>query len=196
MRERARPLGATVGAWLVSSLPLANVHVALAGYADLPMAAYFALAALAAWRWSLERSVRARASRCCSRIACTTIKNPGLVWALTLVPGVVLARCRARTPGRRRARGAALLALAVLAQTNPVVLGYRLHLDFAPAWQALVDSLFLLGNWNLLWYGVIAAAIVAWPDLRTPAIRSTVRDGGAGVLFLFVAFAFTNARTG
>ena len=31
--------GGVVGAWLVSSLPLANVHVALAGYADLPMAA-------------------------------------------------------------------------------------------------------------------------------------------------------------
>ena len=34
------PLAALVGTWIVVSLPLADVHVALAGYADLPMAAY------------------------------------------------------------------------------------------------------------------------------------------------------------
>ena len=46
---------ALVGAWIVSALPLANVHVALAGYADLPLALYFALAALAGYRWSRSR---------------------------------------------------------------------------------------------------------------------------------------------
>ena len=163
-------LAATVGAWLTSSLPLANVHIALAGYADLPMASYYALAALATWRWSLERSMPSAVMALLFAIACTTIKTPGIVWALTLLPGIVLAVMPQRGPRVVAAAVAAvLLALAVLAQTHPMVLGYRLHLDFAPAWQALVDSLFLLGNWNLLWYAVIAATIVAWPILRTPA---------------------------
>lgn len=188
-------LAATVGAWLTSSLPLANVHIALAGYADLPMASYYALAALATWRWSLERSVPSAVMALLFAIACMTIKTPGIVWALTLLPGIVLAVMPQRGPRVVAAAVAAvLLALAVLAQTHPMVLGYRLHLDFAPAWQALVDSLFLLGNWNLLWYAVIAATIVAWPILRTPAFVALSSTMASGVLFLFVAFAFTNAR--
>ena len=35
-------LAALVGTFSWSSLPILNVHVALAGYADLPMAAYYA----------------------------------------------------------------------------------------------------------------------------------------------------------
>ena len=188
-------LGATAGAWLVSSLPLANVHVALAGYADLPMAAYVTVAALATWRWSRQRTLSNAAIALLFAAACATIKIPGLVWALTLVPGVVLASMPRSGP-RVVAIGLAgtLLALAVLAQTSPVVLGYRLHLDFAPAWQALVDSLFLLGNWNLLWYAVVAGAIVARSELRTPALVSLSATVGAGALFLVVAFSFTNAR--
>jgi hypothetical protein len=188
-------LGATIGAWLASSLPLANVHVALAGYADLPMAAYYALAALALWRWSRERTLASAALSLLFAVACTTIKTPGLVWALTLLPGVVLASMPRRGP-RVVAIGVAvvLLTLAVLAQTDPVVLGYRLHLDFAPAWAALADSLFLLGNWHLLWYAVIAAALVGWQVLRAPALAPLSVTVASGLLFLVVAFAFTNAR--
>lgn len=189
------PLGATIGAWLASSLPLANVHVALAGYADLPMAAYYALAALALWRWSRERTLASASLALLFAVACTTIKTPGLVWALTLLPGAVLALMPQRGP-RVVAIGVAivLLTLAVLAQTDPVVLGYRLHLDFAPAWAALADSLFLLGNWHLLWYAVIAAALVGWQVLRAPALAPLSITVASGLLFLIVAFAFTNAR--
>ena len=51
------PLAALVGTWIVVSLPLADVHVALAGYADLPMATYFTLAALATLAWTRTRSL-------------------------------------------------------------------------------------------------------------------------------------------
>ena len=160
-------------------LPLANVHVALAGYADLPMAAYYTLAALATWRWSLERSVPSAVIALLFAIACTTIKTPGIVWALTLLPGVVRRADAATRAAGRRGIGwpSVLLALAVLAQTHPMVLGYRLHLDFAPAWQALVESLFLLGNWNLLWYAVIAAAhrcLAQFCDACVRALSSTM----------------------
>ena len=187
--------GAWIGTWLVSSLPLANVHVALAGYADLPMAAYFALAALALWRWSSRRTLEDAMLAAVLAVACTTIKTPGIVWALCLVPGVVLATMPKLGP-RIVAFGlfAALMTLAVLAQTSPVILGYRLHLDFAPAWQALADSLFLLGNWHLLWYAAIVAVIVAWRDVRAPALAPLAVVLAAGVVFLLVAFSFTNAR--
>jgi hypothetical protein len=190
-----RPLFALVGAWLVSSLPLANVHVALAGYADLPMAMYLALAAISLWRWTATRARSDAALALLFAIACLTIKTPGIVWALTLVPGVVVAVAPRWAP-RLLAAGIAIVVfgLLVLAQVHPVVLGYRLHLDFAPAWNSLLDSLFLLGNWNLLWYAIAATIVVGWRTLREPLLAPLSAIVGAGVLFLAVVFAFTNAR--
>src|SRR5207249_713728 len=46
-------VGALVGAYLVASLPLLDVHVALAGYADLAMGAFYTVAAHAFYRWSM-----------------------------------------------------------------------------------------------------------------------------------------------
>lgn len=183
------------GAFLVASLPLANVHVALAGYADLPMAAYYTCTVLALLRWAATRDVRDAALVTLLAIACTQIKNPGLVWALTLLPGViVIVLPRSGLKLAAAGLGATLFLLAVLAQTNATVLGYRLHLDFEPAWLALGESYFLLGNWNLLWYGALAAAFLAWRELASPALAPLTIVVAAGALFLFVVFGFTNAR--
>ncbi len=84
-------LPALVGAFLVASLPLANVHVALAGYADLPLAAFYTAAALALLRWTGSRDLRDAALTLLFALACTQIKNPGWFWAFTLVPGVMVA---------------------------------------------------------------------------------------------------------
>lgn len=190
-----RAPAALVGAWLVSSLPLANVHVAFAGYADLPMAIYYAAAAIAFWRASQSRSPADAALALLFAIACVMIKTPGLVWASTLLAGLVLAVSPEHGP-RLLAIGVAVVvfALLVLARTHPVVLGYRLHLDFAPSWAALFDSFFLLGNWNLLWYAVVATIVVGWRTLREPEFAALSAIMGAGLLFLAVVFAFTNAR--
>ncbi|HSD00207.1 MAG TPA: hypothetical protein VLI21_14975, partial [Casimicrobiaceae bacterium] len=186
---------ALVGAWLVSSLPLANVHVALAGYADLPMAAYYALAALSVWRWSGDRTLGNLTLALLFAIACVTIKTPGIVWASTLLPAVVVTLMPQRGP-RIVLVGfiAVLLVLAALAQMAPVVLGYRLHLDFAPAWRGLIASLFVFGNWHLLWYAVIAVIVVGWSEIRTTHLIALSMSVAAGALFLVVVFSFTNAR--
>ena len=189
------PLFALTGAVFIATLPLANVHVALAGYADLPMAAYYTVAALALMRWTGSRSRRDAAVALAFALACTQIKNPGVVWALTLLPAVVVVLLPAR--GMRIAAfgfvGAALL-LAVLAQTNTVIFNYRLHLDFDPAWGALGQSYFLFGNWNLLWYGAIVCVLLAWRQLLSPALAPMTMVMAAGAFFLFFVFGFTNAR--
>ena len=41
-----------------------------------------------------------------------------------------------------------------------MILGYHLHLDFAPDWEALANSFLLYDNWHLLWYGAIAVALL------------------------------------
>jgi hypothetical protein len=189
------PLGALVGAWLVTSLPLANVHVALAGYADLPMAMFYTCAALALLRWFDARTA-GRAFLVVGFVAgLPTIKIPGIAWALTLVPAllVVWFRPRGRTLLLALA-GLGLLVALILTRTEAVILGYRMHLDFAPAWGPVAESLFLLGNWHLLWYGALAIVIIAHRYIFAPDLEPLSAIVCAGLFFLLIVFGFTNAR--
>jgi hypothetical protein len=188
-------LGSLVGAFLVATLPLANVHVALAGYADLPMAAYYTAAALAVLRWTRLRGPRRATLAIVLAAACTQIKVPGIVWALTLVPGSVVALLpRHGLKLTVIGAGAALFALAVLAQTHPIIFNYQLHLDFAPPWNAIAETHFLLANWNLLWYGALAAAFLAWRRLASDQLAPMTAIVAADTLFLFVVFSFAGPR--
>ena len=92
-----------------------------------------------------------------------------------------------------RPSSAAVLALLLLARTNPTVLGYQLHLEFVPPWRGLAEAYFALGNWHLLWYGAIAMAILARRQLFTREMAPLTIVIGTGLLFLFFGFAFTNA---
>lgn len=194
-RLRFDALGAMVGAALVATLPLVDTHVALAGYADLPMAAYFTLAALTLLH-GLESHDRGDYTLAAVfAIACPMIKNPGVVWLATLAVPIVVA-LEPRRGVRIVVAGFALtlLALLVLAQTSTTILGYHLQLEFAPPWNGLFESLFMLGTWNILWYGVVVVAILGAREWLTPKIAPLSMLVGTGVLFLFFVFAFTNAR--
>jgi hypothetical protein len=192
--EGVAPLLALSGAYLLASLPLIDVHVALAGYADLPMGAVYTLAALAFYRWALRRDRRDAVIALFLAGACPLIKTPGWIWAATLIPGVVIALLPRRGP-RIVGFGFALVALVMLtlARTEPTLLGYRLHLNFAPAWAQLVKSYYLMGNWNLLWYAVIALLAFGWRRLKEPLLLPLTAVTAAGLAFLFFVFAFTEA---
>lgn len=187
-------LAALVGAFLVASLPLANTHVALAGYADLPMAAFYTAAALAFLRWTRSRARHEAVLALLMAIACTQVKNPGWFWAATLIPGLVVVLLP-RQGVRLVLIGFAVAALALvaLARFQLSLFNYQVKLDFNPAWGDLLSSYFLLGNWHLLWYGAIAAALLAWRQLLTPAMAPLTMVVAGGLLFLFFVFGFTTA---
>jgi len=191
---RATAPAALAGAFLTASLPLANVHVALAGYADLPMAAFYAAAALALLRWIQDREPTDLAWVALFAVACTQIKNPGWFWAATLLPGIVVALWP-RHGVRVAFAGFALagVALVALARFKLRLFNYELNLSYQPAWGDLAESYFLLGNWHLLWYGAIAVALLAWRSLLAPALAPLTTVVVAGLLFLFVVFGFTTA---
>jgi len=192
--EGVGPLLALFGAYLLASLPLVDTHVALAGYADLPMGAVYALAAMAFYRWAMRRDRRDAVIALLLAGACPLIKTPGWIWAATLLPGAVIVlfpRRGTRIVGIAFALAA--LVLLVLARTEPTILGYRLHLNFAPAWAQLVKSYYLMGNWNLLWYAVIALIAFGWRRLKEPQLLPLSMVAAAGLSFLFFVFAFTDA---
>ncbi len=190
----AATLTALAGAFLVASLPLANVHVALAGYADLPMAAYYTAAALALLRWAGNRSARDAACAVLFAVACTQVKNPGWFWAATLLPALIVVRWPRH--GVRIAFAGfalALVLLVVLARFKLRLFNYELALTYAPAWGDLAESYFLLGNWHILWYGAIAMAIIAWRSLLDGRMAALTTLVAGGLVFLFVVFGFTTA---
>lgn len=191
---RFEPLPALAGTWLVLSLPILDVHVALAGYADLAMASYYTLAALAALRFVATRRWQDAVLAAVLVVACVTIKNPGKVWVLLLVPALFAAwnpRWGVRLAGVGFA--AAALAVLVVAQTGIRVLGYELQSTFGLSWSALADAYLLFANWNLLGYAVIAVAVLGWRQLFTPAVAPFTLLVLGGLLFLFFGFAFTSA---
>jgi hypothetical protein len=192
--EGVGQLTALIGAYLVASLPLLDTHAALAGYGDLPMAAIYTVAALALYRWAMRRDWRDAALALGLALCCPLIKIPGLVWALTLLPGVVVAlmpRRGLKVVGIAYALG--LLALLALARTNNVILGYRLHADFDPGWRAFRDAYLLSSSWNLLWYAVAVLAIVGARRLRGPRLAPLSVVVGTGIAFLLFVTWFTNA---
>ncbi len=188
-------LWALTGAWLVASLPILDVHIALAGYADLPMAAYLTLAVLAGWRWTEGRAWDDAALTLLFVAASVLIKNPGKVWVLVMFPGAIAALVPRY--GLRIAIASlvgAIGALVVLARLDLVLLGYRLHLDFVLPWRGLTDAYLVYANWHLLWYGAIAAGLLAWRKILSRELAPLTLVIASGLLFLFFGFAFTNAR--
>src|SRR5271165_6911766 len=172
LRDAGLPLlGALVGAYLVASLPLLDVHVALAGYADLMMACVYTLAALAFYRWTLDRDRRDAALALLLALACPLIELPGVIWAATLLPGALIALLPRQGPRLvALGFGVAALVLLFLAQSSPLILGQRLHVDFEPPWRSLAEAYFLFANWHLLWYAVAALSIIGARRLARPPL--------------------------
>ena len=189
-------LGALIGAYLVASLPLLDTHTALAGCADLMLAGVYSCAALALHRWVLRRDARDAALALLLALACPLVQTSGVVWALTLIPGVVVALFPRRGPKLvALGFGAAALVVLALARSEPALFGYRLHLDYQPPWHLLADAYLFSGNWHLLWYAVIALAIIGARRLLQPPLASLAMIVASSFGVLFVAFAFPGATS-
>ena len=65
-----------------------------------------------------------------------------------------------------------------------MILGYRLHLDFEPPWRALAEAYFLFNNWHLLWYAVVALAVIGARRLVRPPLAPLAAVVGTGLVFL------------
>ena len=196
LRQRGLgPLGSLVATWLVLSLPILDAHVALAGYADLAMATYFTLTAFAVLRFVQSRAAFDLVLAIVLAGACAVIKNPGKLWVLMLLPGLVAALLP-RHGLRIAAATFALAAIAalVLTRTGLTILGYHLQLQFDMPWSGLTEAYFMFANWHLLFYGAIVVALLARRRLLSPALAPLTLTVAAGLAFLMFGFAFTNAR--
>jgi hypothetical protein len=81
------------------------------------------------------------------------------------------------------------------ARFEPALLGHSLHLDYQPRWHSLADAYLFLGNWHLLWYAVIALAIIGARRLVRPPLAPLAMVVTSGLGVLFIAFAFPSATS-
>ncbi len=96
---------AMVGTYLLMSLPFLNVHVALAGYAELHMAAIYGLAAMAFFLWARDGDARQGWLALVLALALPLIKKPGIFWLMSFHPGLPHGAAAARGGDRSRHRG-------------------------------------------------------------------------------------------
>jgi len=184
-------LAALAATWLAVSLPLLDAHVALAGYAEIFLAAFFLLAAFSAVQFAITRSRASALVALLFACALPLVKSSGAFWLVALIPGTAAA-LQPRRAMRIALTAAGLVAAALFAatRTRATIAGIPLHLDFAPAWPTLVENFLLLDNWHLLWLGVAAVAAMAWRVAITAPLLPLTLLTGAGIAYVFAIFAF------
>ena len=174
----ATALTALIFTWLLLSLPLLNAHIALAGYADLWLAAVFGLAAISFMQWVRFREVQQGILALGLGLFCPTIKLEGTVWALLLlITALAVALPKRYLAGLASVIVVAIIALSAAGGWTTTIPGLgelqiTAHLIRIPGlgqfplmywnnWSAVVDSGFMLDNWHLLFYLLPIAFLVA-----------------------------------
>lgn len=187
------PLFAMMFTYFLVSLPMLDTHVALAGYADLFLGAVYGLAAFAFFHWSRSRDTWQGAMAIMMGAGCILIKQPGIGWALTLLPAFWVALApRAGLIGTATLGVLGLATLLLFGQGGFSLLGYSLKFVFTPVWAPLWDDLAILDNWHLLFYLVAAALFLSLPRLFAPAYRAMTVLMGAALVFVLIIFFFTH----
>ncbi|HTP47707.1 MAG TPA: hypothetical protein VMQ50_12395 [Casimicrobiaceae bacterium] len=184
-------LAALTSAYLVASIPLVGVHVALAGYADLLLAAAYLLAALTLYRWTRARDRRDAWLAVALAACCPLIKALGVGWALTLLAGVAVAVMPSR--------GVKLVAIALTVvglgllgtgQLGFTGSGQQFALAFQSSWSSLAQNELLFANWHLFWYAAIALVVFGGRLLVRAPLAPLSMIAAAGVGLLIVVFAY------
>ncbi len=205
---------ATVATYLLLSMPYLNVHSVLAGYADIWVAAAFALGVCALREWEQTRHW-AFAVLCLALAAlCTQLKVPGIFMALILL-GAGLRAWLALPP--RLEAGLSLVLL--LGATVLIALGvsadipYLGHVSLSfermeigrmgffepalhPVGGVIAEAFFELINWHLLGYlvptillyGLFRGKLLQSPDAATLAVI-------LAFIFILGVFFFTGYYT-
>lgn len=192
-RLHSPALPALAAAALLMCLPIVDVHVALAGYADLPLAAYLVLGTIAALAAIRDRNI---GDACLALLLLGTmalVKNPGKVWIVVLLPAFIVAALPRRGLGIAAVLFAgAIFALLVGARNGITLLGYKFDLRPAMPWGALFDAYFSFANWHMLWYAAAATAAFGWRHLFSREVAPLTVAVAGGLMFLFIGFAFSN----
>jgi len=182
--------------YLLLSIPFIDLHVAVAGYVDIFVAAAYGMAAMTLWQWvRTRRRADALLAVLCA-LACIALKKEGIVWALTLVPPVLVAINRRVGLGAVALLAALMLAYLLFGPGELHMLGYTLRTQFTNVSRPLLEHFFEMDNWHLLWYLALAVIALRWRALFSTAVAPMTVTMLGAFAFVFVVFFYSSAAFG
>lgn len=170
----ASSLLATTAVYILLSIPYLNVHIALAGYADLWLAAAFGMAMFSAHEWDKCRSW-SYATLCLTlAIFCSQLKTPGIVLGVIIL--LTLLRSLLNLSFKKELT---VLFIMMAVSLCVFIFGVSFQIPFAGYFSvsltnieipllgsfalkfkpivssAFITALFFMLNWNILWFLLI-----------------------------------------
>jgi hypothetical protein len=182
--------------YLLLSIPFIDLHVAVAGYADLFIAAAYGMAAMALWQWIRTRDRADAILALLCALACVAIKKEGVVWALTLLPPVLVAINRRIGLAAVGLLGAAMLLYLFFGPGEVRVLGYALRTQFSNVSLPVFEHFFEMDNWHLLWYLALVVIVLRRRVLFIAAMAPMTVTMLGAFAFVFVVFFYSSAAFG
>jgi hypothetical protein len=182
--------------YLLLSIPFIDLHVAVAGYVDIFIAAAYGMAAMALWQWVRTRGRPDALLAVLCALACIAFKKEGVVWALTLLPPVLVAIDRRVGLGVVALLGVAMLAYLLLGPVELHVLGYTLRTEFSNVWRPLFEHFFEMDNWHLLWYLAPVLIALRWRELFSVSVAPMTVTMLGAFAFVFIVFFYSSAAFG
>ena len=182
--------------YLLLSMPFIDLHVAVAGYVDIFLAAAYGMAAMALWQWARMRGRTDALLAVLCALACIAIKKEGVVWALTLLPPVLVTINRRVGLGVVALLGVAMLSYLLFGPGELLVLGYTLRTEFTNVSRPVFEHFFQMDNWHLLWYLTIAVIALRWRAAFSAAAAPMTVTMLGGFAFVFVVFFYSSAAFG
>ena len=182
--------------YLLLSMPFIDLHVAVAGYVDIFVAASYGMATMALWQWVRTRDRCDAALAVLCAVACIAVKKEGFVWALTLLPPVLVAIDRRIGLAAVALLGAATLAYLLFGPSEVHVLGYVLRTEFTNVSRPLFEHFFEMDNWHLFWYLAPLAIALRWRALFSAAMAPMTVTMLGAFGFVLVVFFYSDAALG
>jgi hypothetical protein len=182
--------------YLLLSIPFIDLHVAVAGYVDIFVAAAYGMAVMALWQWVRTRGRADALLAVLCALACIAFKKEGIVWALTLLPPVLVAINRRVGLGVVALLGVAMLAYLLLGPGEVRVLGYALRTEFTNVSRPMFEHFFEMDNWHLLWYLALVVIALRWRALFSIAVAPMTVTMLGAFAFVFVVFFYSSAAFG
>ncbi len=198
---QARRLGAgaakaMVCTYLLLSIPLLQINVAVAGMADMFVSVAYGTAAASLWQWTRTRKWQDAALALLMAVYCAMVKNEGILWSLTLVPAALVAVHRRLGFALCGLVGGATILYLAFGPDQTTVMGYTVVTKLRHVGRPVLEHMFVMDNWHLSWYAAVAIIAVnarRLLDLRLAPMTATI---AAGAAFVVVVYFFSSAAGG
>jgi hypothetical protein len=175
--------------YLLISIPLVDMHIALSGAPQWIAAVGVGLASCAVLRW-LNPATRTHELLVCAAIgailASCTLPTTWPWLGILAIAGAIQRWPRLAGKLSVGIPLVILIALLALMQTPATIGGRLFQVRLAAEWSETPESLLLLDNWHLLFGILLLIAIAGWRRMFTPSWRAQTWIVGMGLGLMIV----------